>query len=173
MSKHPLFHAGILAVIFFGAAIFIVDLLNIFWILVWVQLAILLGVATIFIFYLLLMAIKKRKIIYLQAISIVISSGLIASIYIVPLSTDVRFFLLQPYYESQLAKVQTGQSVAEIQREGNLVAFYWYRGVRDNWVGLVYDPTASLSLPKSRTIFNGLVYKIRHLNGCWFICYFS
>jgi hypothetical protein len=173
VSKNPLFRAGILAVISFGIAIFIVDLLNILWILVWLPIAILLVVAMMFSTQMLLMAIKKRKIIYSQALAIVISSGLIASIYIVPLSTDVRFFLLRPYYEIQLAKVQSGQNVVEIQKEKNLVAFYWYRGVLSNWVGLVYDPTASLSLPKSQNIFSGTVYKIRHLDSGWFICYFS
>lgn len=173
MSKNLLFRASSLAVIFFGVAIFIVDLLNIFWILVFFQIAILLAVAIIFSSQMLLMAIKKCKIIYLQAIAIVISSGLIASIYIVPLSTDVRFFLLRPYYESQLAKVQSGENVVEIKKEKNLVAFYWYRGVVDNWVGLVYDPTKSLSLPQSQNIFGGIVYKIHHLDGGWFICYFS
>jgi hypothetical protein len=86
---------------------------------------------------------------------------------------DVRFFLLRPYYESQLAKVQAGASIAEVKKDGNLVAFYWYRGILDRWVGLIYDPTESLSLPRSIQIFGGLVYKIHHLDKDWYLCYLN
>lgn len=173
VSKHPLFYASSISIAFFGIAIFMVGLFGGLWFLVVALIVVLLTVATAFIFQMLSIAIRKREIIYLQAISIVIISGLIYSNYVDYLSTDVRFFLSRPYYEIQLARVHSGQNVGGIQREGNLVAFYLVRGAPDNWVGFVYDPTESLSLPKSQGIFNGTAYEIRQLNGRWFICYFS
>jgi hypothetical protein len=172
VSKHPLFYASSISVLFFGTAIFIIGPSGL-WFFDLVRIIALLIVATVFIFQMLLLGIRKRKIAYLQAASIVITSILVTSIYIDSLSTDVRFFLFRPYYEIQLARVQSGQNVAETRRDGNLVAFYLMRGGPDTWVGFVYDPTESLSLPKSKGIFNGTAYEIRQLNGRWFICYFS
>jgi hypothetical protein len=173
--KYPLSQAFGLSVLLFATAIFMVDILNLLILLffVWAAIGVILGVVSIFIFQMLSMAFKQRKFVYWQAILVVVFSVSVTFYYHIPLSTDARFFLLRPYYESQLAKVQAGASVAEVKKDDKLVAFYWYRGIVDRWIGLIYDPTASLSLPKSIGIFGGLVYKIHHLEGGWYICYFS
>lgn len=174
MSKHPFVYASSISIVLFGNAIFAIGLFGGLWFFgLALDLALLIITAG-FIFKMLSLAVKKRKIIYLQAASIVIASGLIASIYIDFLSADARFFIFRPYYEIQLARVQAGQNVAEIQKEGQLVAFPLVRATPDAWVSFIYDPTESLSLPKSKDIFKGTAYEIRQLklDRRWFICYF-
>jgi hypothetical protein len=173
MPKHPLYRAFFLSVIVFGTAIFAVDIWNLLSILIFLIPLLLLVIVSLFILEMLEMALKQRKIIYWQAILIVVLSVSIALTYRIPLTTDFRFFLLRPYYESQLAKVRSGESIAGVQTEHQLVAFAWNRGILDRWVGLVYDPTESLSLPRSIQIFGGLVYKIHHLDKGWYLCYFN
>ena len=173
MLKNPLLSALLLSTIVFTTAIFLVDIFSILWILIFVILTVLLVIVLIFMLQMLEMALKQRKVMYWQALFVTIFSVSIALIYRIQLATDVRFFLLRPYYESQLAQVRAGVDIADVKIERQLVAFYWYRGIVDRWVGLIYDPTESLSLPQSIQIFGGLVYKIHHLNGGWFLCYFN
>ena len=172
-SKHPISWAIALSLVFFGTTIFSIDLLNALWILAFVPIIIIALIAVTFSWRMTYMAFKRQKLIYWQALFIIIFSCLTSLSYREPLSRDVRFFLLRPYYENQLAQIQAGESIPEVKKEDALIAFYWYRGVVDNWVGLVYDPRESLSLPKSAKIFGGEVTYIYHLHNGWFLCYFS
>ncbi len=112
------------------------------------------------------------------------------------LSLDIRFLLSRAKYERRLADVLSGNGeatdgdVAGVERgPPDRVAFYWKRGVTDNWVGLVYDPTGEVSkagefrrdwsnwhdpnLAKVRDLFGGAIFDSRHLTGPWYICWFT
>ena len=111
------------------------------------------------------------------------------------LSQDVRFLLTRAHYERQREEVLSGKranstDVAGIERGATVqVAFYWMRGVTDNWVGLVYDPSGEVlqarefrrdwsnwsdpELEKVRSLFGGAMYNARHLTGSWYICWFT
>ena len=69
------------------------------------------------------------------------------------------------------------------------VAFFWFRGVTDNWVGLVFDPTGDVMKvnqlraeklkwndPRFQGInmmFGGELYHAEHLSGPWYLCGFT
>jgi hypothetical protein len=111
------------------------------------------------------------------------------------LSQDVRFRLSKEHYERRLAEVLAGKVTSRADVAGiefgppDRVAFYWKRGVTDNWVGLVYDPTGEVlqarefrrdwsnwtdpKLEKVRDLFGGSMCGARHLTGPWFICWFT
>jgi hypothetical protein len=96
------------------------------------------------------------------------------------LSQDVRFLLSKAHYERRLTEVIAGEGtggadVAEIEHgPPDRVAFYWKRGVTDNWVGLVYDPTGEAGNPGTGAdLFGGLMTRSRHLTGFWYLCWFT
>jgi hypothetical protein len=111
------------------------------------------------------------------------------------LSQDVRFLISKAHYERRLEEILTGKvtrcaDVAGIEfGPPDRVAFYWKRGVTDNWVGLVYDPSGEVlqarefrrdwsnwsdpKLEKVRDLFGGAMYNARHLTGPWYICWFT
>jgi hypothetical protein len=100
------------------------------------------------------------------------------------LTTNVRFRLSQSHYEKRLQAVLTSEVTAKADDlagvEGTIskrVAFYWIRGVTDNWVGLVFDPTDSLAEPGlsrgQAQYFGGHLVSVRHLNGHWYLCTFT
>jgi len=96
------------------------------------------------------------------------------------LSMDVRFQLSMSHYERRVAEVLAGRrtkatDIAGIERgPPDRVAFYWKRGVTDNWVGLVYDPTGDVvNAAACQDFFGGTMTHSRHLTGPWFICWFT
>jgi len=96
------------------------------------------------------------------------------------LSQDVRFLLSKAHYERRVAEVLAGRrakapDIAAIERgPPDRVAFYWKRGVTDNWVGLVYDPTGDVvNAAACQDFFGGTMTHSRHLTGPWFICWFT
>lgn len=100
------------------------------------------------------------------------------------LTANVRFRISQSHYEKRLETVLTSDGVERADDvagvEGTAskrVAFYWIRGVTDNWVGLVFDPTDSLAEPalsRGQTqYFGGDLVSVRHLNGHWYLCAFT
>lgn len=112
---------------------------------------------------------------------LVLAFGSTASIKRDYLAVALRFWLSQAHYEDRVQQVlSTGagakaKDVAGI--EGNRVAFYWYRGVTDNWVGLVFDPSDSLAEQKwsrgQKEYFGGDLISARHLDGHWYLCVFT
>lgn len=67
-------------------------------------------------------------------------------------------------------------------------AFYWQRGVTDNWAAVVHDPTGVVTrvneipdmtlLHDERwqdvvTLFGGDMYRCQHIQGAWYICWFT
>jgi len=100
------------------------------------------------------------------------------------LAVNVRFRISQTHYEKRLQSVLSSDSAAKADDvagvEGTTskrVAFYWIRGVTDNWVGLVFDPTDSLAEPRSSQrqaqYFGEDLVSARHLNGHWYLCTFT
>jgi hypothetical protein len=115
---------------------------------------------------------------------------------------QVRFRLVSGNYEKQLAAILRARAearpiekkefpdLAEIE-EGPVprVAFYWQRGMIDNWVGLIYDPTGEVmkanafkadwsnweapELQKVKRLFGGSLFSARHLTGHWYLCSFT
>ncbi len=100
------------------------------------------------------------------------------------LAVNVRFRISQSHFEERLQSVLASDSAAKADDvagvEGTTskrVAFYWFRGVTDNWVGLVFDPTDSLAEPRfsrgQAQYFGGDLVSARHLNGHWYLCTFT
>jgi hypothetical protein len=105
----------------------------------------------------------------------------------------VLFQFRKPHYEHLLQKAQSGTLIS--QSDGVIdpgppprFAFYWDRGVIDNWVGCVYDPTdllreattgfgpSNLHDPNMAHIvrlFGGDLYRCQHLQGHWYLCWFT
>lgn len=67
-------------------------------------------------------------------------------------------------------------------------AFYWQRGVTDNWAGVVYDPTGVVErvneIPSMNELharkwsdavrlFGGDMFRCQHIQGAWYICWFT
>lgn len=111
-------------------------------------------------------------------------SGAAAFYYSDFLSIDVRFRVSQPYYEMRLREILesdhfvAADDVAGIEGTGeSRVAFIWNRGVTDNWVGLIHDPSDSLldeTLSSGQAdYFGGRLVFARHLNGHWYLCGFT
>ena len=69
------------------------------------------------------------------------------------------------------------------------IAFYWQRGVIDNWVGLVYDPTGKVikankfksdwsnwgdaSLAEVKGLFGGDLRRAKRMSKNWYLCWFT
>ncbi len=114
------------------------------------------------------------------------------------LGENLRFALLRSHYEKRLAVVLearkegraiTGNDFQTDKGPPVRIAFYWMRGVTDNWAGLVHDPTRMLKdfddrpdrsrEDDSRTAdvvrdwFGGTLYRARHMSGDWYLCWFT
>ena len=96
------------------------------------------------------------------------------------LSEDFRFLLSRAHYERRVAEVLSGKGagdkeVAGIERGASTkVAFYWIRGVTDNWAGLVYDPAGEVgNVDSGGGLFGGQLTHSRHLTGPWYLCWFT
>ena len=104
-----------------------------------------------------------------------------------------RYLLFQirkPGYEKQLAEakelgqVPRGQGHTE-DGPPKLYAFYWYRGVVDNWAGVVYDPSGRIGkineadgwdeihAQELSRLFGGTFYRCQDVGGGWYICWFT
>ena len=95
------------------------------------------------------------------------------------------FQIRKSHYEQLLSEAQRSGEVSREQGaidEGPPVryAFYWERGVVDNWIGVVYDPTGNvMTANRSNTdfevvmLFGGTLYKCEQLDGDWFLCWFT
>jgi hypothetical protein len=103
------------------------------------------------------------------------------------------FQIKKPHYEHLLAEAQDSGAVPN--GEGYIdsgqparYAFFWVRGVVDNWVGVVYDPTGvvmnvnqasgwdDLRDPRwaeAVNLFGGTLYKTERLEGHWYLCWFT
>jgi hypothetical protein len=104
------------------------------------------------------------------------------------------FQLRKGHYEALLEEVvRTGEMPphsGELDEGPPLrYAFYWQRGVTDNWVAVVHDPTGlvirvnevrpdleNLHDPKwseAVALFGGHLYRCEHLEGDWYLCWFT
>lgn len=94
------------------------------------------------------------------------------------------FTLRTSHYEELLAEARRSGSVGSgvgVQDEGPPVryAFYWQRGILDNWSGVVYDPSGELMKVNDSTnhglhlLFGGTLYKCERLRGHWYLCWFT
>ena len=109
---------------------------------------------------------------------------------------QVRFWIVRSHYENRLKEVQAilanGGKPADCQVDQGppvRVAFYWQRGVIDNWVGLVYDPTAEVMKangfkrdwsnwgdPRLKTVkglFGGDLLRAKRVGKDWYLCWFT
>lgn len=105
----------------------------------------------------------------------------------------ILFEIRQDHFEEMLAEAKrTGTGPAT---EGDLDpgpperwAFMWQRGVTDNWVGVVYDPTGDVmqvnradgwdelrdpALSKIVMLFGGTLHRTEHMEGDWYLCWFT
>ena len=101
------------------------------------------------------------------------------------LGRHVLFQLRKSHYEQLLAKAnETGQverdaGVTDLQAPGNH-AFYWQRGILDNWVAVIFDPSHELAKINTETqpanlwsIFGGTYYRCQSMGDGWYICWFT
>lgn len=105
----------------------------------------------------------------------------------------VLFEIRQPHYEAMLASAMvTGEIPGG---DGHVesgppqrFAFYWQRGVTDNWVGAVYDPTGDIArinhindwsdrndpeVDGLVELFGGTFYSCESVGGGWYLCWFT
>ena len=102
----------------------------------------------------------------------------------------VLFQIRKPAYLQQLAQAnQRGHVPDGLGYTENgppkLHAFYWQRGVVDNWSGVVYDPTGriaeindSVGWDEIRShdlsdLFGGTYFRCQNVGGGWYICWFT
>jgi hypothetical protein len=91
------------------------------------------------------------------------------------------FQIRKPRYEKLLAEATSTRSVprdAGHYEEGppERFAFYWQRGIIDNWAGVVHDPTGeimNLGRDDIRLLFGGVIYKCEPLGDGWYLCWFT
>ena len=104
-----------------------------------------------------------------------------------------RYLLFQirkPAYEEQLSQAkELGHVPRDLGYTENgpprLHAFYWQRGVVDNWSGVVYDPSGKISQINDANgwdeihshnlseLFGGTYYRCQNVGGGWYICWFT
>jgi hypothetical protein len=119
----------------------------------------------------------------------------------------ISLFFTEGFYLGRLALFELRKEryetlLSEAQRTGEIpfgegridegpptrYAFYWQRGVTDNWAGVVYDPTGNVErvneIPgmddlhgeewsEVITLFGGHMYRCQHLEGAWYLCWFT
>ncbi len=157
-----------------AGAVFEVDIENALWILSPAVHAWIAGVVLATIILLAKRASSgKQRLVHTASATLVITAWAGALIFASDLSTNVRFGLLRPYYEAKLRDVHAGVGEDRGQREGPLVAFYWLRGVADNWVGLIHDPSNTLRLPDAKAAFGGDMVSLVRLDDHGFLCTFT
>ena len=124
---------------------------------------------------------EKRGVV---AIVIVVVGAALIIIFGDRLAIDARFAMARADYETELERIREGQPAShpdfaymEETGAGLRVAFYWKRGIVDNWSGIVFDPSDSLadaSLSSGqRSYFGGDLIYSRHLSGHWYLCGFT
>jgi ABC-type transport system involved in multi-copper enzyme maturation permease subunit len=102
----------------------------------------------------------------------------------------VLFQIRKSVYEQQLTQAkQLGHVPHELGRTESgppdLYAFYWSRGVTDNWSGVVYDPSGQVAKINDAhgwdaihahdlsNLFGGTYYRCQKVGGGWYICWFT
>ena len=101
------------------------------------------------------------------------------------LGRHVLFQIRKPHYEKLLAEAnQTGtvvknQGFSDTTSPGKH-AFFWQRGVVDNWAGVIHDPSGTLGKIKDPSrngnlslIFGGTYYDCQYMGEGWYICWFT
>jgi hypothetical protein len=174
--RHPYIWAAICSLLLLACALFAVDIDERLFIF-----SPLIPLACYLLAVILLVMFVGRAVCTPHRLSVVLSSatvlcfGAITLIYGSVLGTRGRFLLLRPYYERRLALVQAGSIPASdsVRTEGRCVAFVWYRGVVDNWVGLVYDPEDTLDRDYSSGMFGGDLVGVHRISRGWFLCRFT
>ncbi len=115
---------------------------------------------------------------------------------------DVRFALHRASYEEKVRIILQAKAEGRDVEKLNIsdfaylddgppvrVSFFWFRGVTDNWVGLVFDPTGEVmkanqfksdwsnwhdpNLQGIKRLFDGDLYHAEHLSGHWYLCGFT
>jgi len=104
-----------------------------------------------------------------------------------------RFLLFQirkPGYEQRLSQAESlGRVPGDLGRTETgppkLHAFYWQRGVVDNWSAVVYDPSGRIAQINNARgwdeihahalsrLFGGTYYRCQAVGGGWYICWFT
>jgi hypothetical protein len=110
----------------------------------------------------------------------------------------IRFGLVRSRYETRVAEILSGApktlqaGLRDCQIDGGppvRIAFPWQRGVTDNWVGLVYDPSGVVmkanqfrrdwsnwndqELASVKRLFGGDLYRTKKLAKNWYLCWFT
>ena len=103
------------------------------------------------------------------------------------------FQIRKPHFERLLSEAQDSGEIPNGEGyvdggQPTRFAFFWIRGVVDNWVGVVYDPTGivmdvnqasgweDLRDPRwaeAVALFGGTLYKTERLEGHWYLCWFT
>jgi hypothetical protein len=174
--RHPYIWAAICSLLLLASALFAVDIderLFIFSALI--PLACYLLAVILLVMFAYRAVCSPHRLRFLLSSAIVLCVGAITLIYGSVLGTRGRFLLLRPYYEHRLALLKTGSTLASdsVRTEGRCVAFVWYRGVIDNWVGLVYDPEDNLDRNYSPGMFGGELVGVNRISRGWFLCLFT
>jgi len=104
-----------------------------------------------------------------------------------------RYLLFQirrPGYEQRLSQAEAlGRVPGELGRTDTgppkVHAFYWQRGVVDNWSGVIYDPSGTIAQINAARgwdeihahalsrLFGGTYYRCQDVGGGWYICWFT
>lgn len=170
----PVAWAAGTALLVIAGTVFDVDIEDALWILSPVVHAWIAGIALATIVLLAKRACSgKQRLVHAASATLVVTAWAGALIFASDLSTNVRFGLLRPYYEARLRDVHAGVGDDRVQRDGSLVAFYCLRGVTDNWMGLIHDPSGNLRLPDARGAFSGDMIHLVRLDEHWFLCSFT
>ena len=117
-------------------------------------------------------------------------------------TSGVRFALQRASYEEKVRIILQAKAEGRDVEKLNIsdfaylddgppvrVSFFWFRGVTDNWVGLVFDPTDEVmkanqfkrdwsnwndpNLQGIKRLFDGDLYYAEHLSGHWYLCGFT
>jgi hypothetical protein len=107
-----------------------------------------------------------------------------------------KFWRGKAYYQSVVAELAAGADDSAFEHPINIdpgpprrVAFSW-GGILDNWRGIVYDPTGEVmkanildtqswsnrndpDYASVAGLFGGTLIRARHLEGNWYLCWFS
>ena len=109
------------------------------------------------------------------------------------LGRHVLFQIRRPHYEALLQHAKQTGSLPKGSGHVDLsspakFAFYWQRGVVDNWAGVVFDPTGDIARINIATnfdelynpavsdlvgIFGGTYYHWQDMGDGWYICWFT
>ncbi len=119
------------------------------------------------------------------------------------ISEQIKLSIMLPKYKSIISLISNGTNLSITEKNGvseingiqfirgygEQVAFLWFSGVTDNWIGIVYDPTASVenankfksdwsnwndpNLEKVKEMFGGDLNKSILIEKNWYKCIFT